>query len=504
MEAIKQFIKERWKPIALFTVLNFFMFYYAFLRENIYYKQYTALFFVFHILFEVVMVIIYAIVKKKKWNIEKIFLALFIPISLAIIFVTPLNQVPDELTHICRVDAISEGKIIATKTENGEYKEAIFQNIKNAVSLNDANPEIYKDTVKEMFASSSEEWDCNYEGAVSYNPIAYEPQIVGVFIGKTLHLPAVFTIYLGRIFAMLTYAAICYFTLKILPKYKYFTLLIMTLPMVIQQTMAFSGDSMLLAVSFLTIACAFKYIYGDDKKLSARQIVSIYVLPIILACCKSVVYLPIAFLFFLIPKEKFKKPFHKWVHIILALVIAAGVSMGWSFTQEATLQNTSSNTDYVLHNPFEFVGVSIGTAFSKDAIDLTKQIFGSSLSYYTYESAQIYIIIFLILAAVLVARNSEKIMTRKMHSLFCWAIPIIITGLLYTVAFTQWNASKPEDYMVSGVQGRYLIAFLPLIPFMLQTNKTKESKNPISLDYVALFIIFANACVIGAKILHNV
>ena len=150
MKAAKKFLKSQWKILTFFTVLNFFMFYYAYLRENIYYKQYTALFFTLHLFLEIVLVIIYVVVKNKNWSIEKIFLALFIPIGLTTIFATPLNQIPDELTHITRVDAITDGKIIAQKNENGEYREFISQNVRDTIALTGAETGMYKEIMKNM------------------------------------------------------------------------------------------------------------------------------------------------------------------------------------------------------------------------------------------------------------------------------------------------------------------------------------------------------------------
>lgn len=504
MKALKQFFKECWKPITAFTVLNFFMCYYSLIREDILNKKFAFVGFAFHFLLEIVLLAIYAVVRKKKWGIEKVFLALYIPIALVTLIITPMNQVPDEIGHIFRVDAISEGEIVAQKNEEGEYKESISKTFWYVLNNGQADRTIYKRIIKGIITGTDpEEYESYYDNTVSYNPVVYTPQVIGVVIGKFLHLPIVITMYLGRFFAMLAFAIICYFALKIMPKYKMFMMLIMMLPMTIQQSAAYTGDSMLFAIAFLLIACAFKYAYALDGKLSKKQVISIYVLSALIACCKSVVYLPIAFLFILIPKEKFKKPIYKWLHIILAVAIAGCVSMGWSMSQGATAQGSSDSLNYILTNPFEFITMSVGSALSAGALDFSNQAIGIELAYYTYEAAKIYTIIFFVLVTILIMRNTEKLQMKKMDTLLCWAIPIIITGMFFTVALTQWYPSRPENAVIEGVQGRYFTAFLPLIPFMLQTKKTEESKNPLSIDYIMLFIIFFNVCVITSKFFHN-
>jgi uncharacterized membrane protein len=206
----------------------------------------------------------------------------------------------------------------------------------------------------------------------------------------------------------------------------------------------------------------------------------------------------------LIPAKKFKNPLTKWIIIISSILVAGLISASWSLTQEASVQNSSGMIGYILHNPLKYLTAIVGTLFGYNTINMVKETFGSDLSYYTYESAQIYVFIFIVIAVLLLVRNTEKLQVKVYESLMYWAIPIMIAGLLYTVSFTQWHTDMPSSYFIDGIQGRYFTAFLPLLPFMLQSNKTKESKTALSVDYVMLFIIFSNLCVVGAKIAHNI
>lgn len=506
---IKDFAKKYWKIVLVLTILNIFMIHYTSLKNDIYHDKFLILVIAFFTLFELGLVSLYALFKEKKWKIEKLFLLICLPIGLLHVFITPFNQVPDEIVHIFRVDAISDGKIIAQEDESGAYKEKISKTFWEV--LNNSGPDkLYYKKVKDMmFAeTSTEEWPWSYGGAAFYNPIAYAPQVVGVSLGKTLRLPVVLTMYLGRLFVLIATVIIGYFALKIMPKYKEFLLLILLIPMTIQQSSVYSGDSMLMSSAFLLIACAFKYIYGGDKKLSKKQIFSIFATTILVACCKSIIYLPIAFLFFLVPREKFKKPFYKYMVVVGAMIVAAFLSLGWSLklanlgSSAQVVETTNVNFQYVTHRPIEFGTTVVGTALDRSPVAFISQIFGQKLSYYNYDASEIYTVIFVVLAVLLLYRNIEKIKMKSIERFLYWGIPIAVVCAIFTATFIQWDISKPEDYMISGVQGRYFTPLLPLIPFMIYPLKP-EKRNPISVDYVFMFGVFANSCILACKFLYN-
>ena len=504
MKNIKDFLKERCGFVLVFLVLNFCLFYYNVLRDDILHRQYLWPLAILQIIVEIGLIAIYAFVRKKNWKIERLFLIVFIPLGLTHAVITPFNQAPDEINHIFRADAISEGKLIAQQDEEGEYREGISRIFWDI--LNNAQPDrLYYKKVKNRLLEKTydDDWTWEYSPTVSYNPIAYAPQAAGLAVGKFFRLPIVLTMYLGRIFIVLAVAVFGYFAIKMMPRYKEFIVFIFMLPATIQQSAIFSGDGMLFASSMLLIAHAFNCIYSKQKSITKMQILLIYVLTIILANCKSVVYFPIALLFLLIPKEKFNKPIWKYIHIMSAMVIAFTSSLAWSLSQGVTVGGTNTNLEFAMQNPFVTMITAIGTMFSADTVQLLERVHGLQLGYFNYRGAEIYFIIFIVLAVVLLVKNVEYFTVKRYEKVLYWSIPIVVSGLLYAVAFIQWGFSKPEDYVIDGVQGRYFTPLLPLIPFMIHPSKPEKTRKPLNIDYVFLFGIFANSCILASKFLHN-
>ena len=503
---IKEFLKKYWKFILAFTGLNFFLFYNTFLKEHVYHQKFLWPTILLQLFSEVAIISLYAVLKNKKWKIGKIFIPIFILLGLSHLVITPFYQTYDENAHIARVYSITDGNFIAKADENGEYIRE-FPSSFMEVMTDAFQDQLYYRKVKKnlLMKDNNDKEGIAFSNTVSYNPIAYVPAIVGVSLGRTLNLPTVLTTYLGRFCTMIVFAVMCYFALKNMPKYKEFMLLIMLLPTTVQQGMAYSGDAMLFGAAFLLIAISLKYIYDKKVKISGSQISLMVILIFLIANCKSIVYLPIAFLLLLIPKERFKKPSIKLI-IVGAMIVAAGVSLLWTLTQTPASSDVDVATEggfgYILTHPFDYGSTLIGTLMN-DFYGLIAQLFGQEISpYFIKHTPSIYTVIFIVLAFSLLYRNIERVMIKRAEKVLYALIPIMIVALVYTASFTQWGEVKIEDYTIWGIQGRYFTPLALLLPLCLQPKKY-EKRNPISVDYVFMFGVFANSCILACKFLYN-
>ncbi len=505
-------MKKYLKFIIIFIVLNFGLFLYNAKVDKIKHGILTLPIALGFIVLELAFLALYFFLKeKKKWKIEKIFLAIFLPLGFLHTFITPVNQLPDEISHVFRAYDIADGNVISKKNEEGEYRKKLSKTTWQVFNNAQGDSAYYKKLKNNFFAETSDEkWGWRFTDAALYNPVNYVPQVAGISTGHFLNLPAVMTLYLGRIFTMLVFATIIYFAIKLTPKFKEFFIFGALLPMSIQQGMAYSADWLVISMSFLLAALALKYAYGEDKKqLSKWQIAGLYAVTIALGISKSLAYLPFGLLLVLIPAKKFgKKPWIKYLHLALMVALTVGIVKIWGMVQDYTVvtaaaeatTDTVSTTAKASPSLIDFFIITFGMIFGRNTDHFVNGISGANMSYGSFTApVLIYNYIMLAMLVIMVIRSSEKIVLKKFEKMIVWAIPIICLIGFYYVAAYFWGSVSEDS--ISGIQGRYLIPFIPLVPLLACYKK--KSDEPLSIDYVFMFGIFINACLIGAKIAFN-
>jgi uncharacterized membrane protein len=104
---------------------------------------------------------------------------------------------------------------------------------------------------------------------------------------------------------------------------------------------------------------------------------------------------------------------------------------------------------------------------------------------------------------VMVVRTNEKLEIKKLDKLVYWAIPIITVLAFYYIAAYNWKYfGDDRESSIIGIQGRYFLPLLPLIPLLSYYDKKKTT--PLNVDYVFVFAILSNFAILGSKFLHNI
>lgn len=487
---MKEYFKKHWKIILGLLALNIGLFAYNFLYERVDGNsrvKYFPWLLASQIIAEIILALFIGFVSKRKWKIEKIFLALFIPLGILHAVITPLNQVCDEDAHMLRAYEISKGKI-SPKSEKGIGVTGDFPvEVWNAMYFWEDDDKQYNRLLENVtLEESGVVENRQYSNAAGYLPISYIPQILGLLTGRVLHLPIVMQFYLARIFSVLFFAIVVYFAIKIVPKYKEFFVFVSLLPMVLTQAASFSADAVLIASSFLFLATVLHEIYRGDEKLSKKNLVIMVISGALMSVIKQGAYLPLALLVLLIPTKKFdirqlckkyKKP------LIFALIAVPIIALCCL--------------------PLKFLNMSFGTIFGTDPFDNLDTIFGSRLVYGHVDAPiKIYPILALVFAVILLVKNVEVLEVKIIEKLIFALAPIIITLAIYYIAYSSWGTFKDDGRVIESVHGRYFLPFLPLIPFIVQPKKPYTSEK-VSTETVMLFGVFANFAVLGSKLLFN-
>ena len=100
---------------------------------------------------------------------------------------------------------------------------------------------------------------------ISIKTIRYLPQTIGMTISELFNFPIIFAVTLSEFLAVIFYTFICYLALKKIPIKKEVMMLIMLLPICIQQMGSFSYDMMLNCFSFLFIAYIFHFKFEKER-----------------------------------------------------------------------------------------------------------------------------------------------------------------------------------------------------------------------------------------------
>lgn len=443
-------------------------------------KMYSPIYFIIIIgLIIIELTLIFFINKKIKENypIEKLFLIIVIPIGLLFMLFLPLGQIPDEKAHFARSYAISEGYLISKVDKNNwGYAPIPTKVVETIVDQDDDKLEANYENINKDF--SEEVNDIPFTNTSLYNFVVYTPQVIGILIGKMLHLPITIIAYLARIFNFFTYILLLYFSIKFLPFLKEYALFVALLPISIQEGVSLAPDALAISLSCFLISYVLKLKYSEQEKINNKDLVILSISSIICCLCK-IVYFPIVLFIFILPFDKFKSKKDKYIKLSLLLILCLLINGLWTVFATRYLAETNPGVNsteqikYVLSNPFSYLIVLLRT-IKNSAVEYVFELCGRRLSLLNVDVGRVYPTLTFLTLVYLTIKNriKEKPISKciKYLSLF---IIIVVTGLIFTSLYVQWTPLK--NNVIQGAQGRYFIPILLLIPILFM--KTKETRN---------------------------
>ena len=186
--------------------------------------------------------------KRKHIEISKIFLMLGIPLGIFMMLAIPLGNIPDERAHLARVYEISEFHFTSEiKEDNSTCGRILPEEIYNLNGYNYS----YEETMNNLFSNSEKEMFVPFPNTSLYSVVSYIPQVIGIFIGKTLNLPIYITAYLGRISNFIIWTLLVYYAIKIVPYCKKIILFIALMPITLQEAVSLSPDAFTFSTALL-------------------------------------------------------------------------------------------------------------------------------------------------------------------------------------------------------------------------------------------------------------
>ena len=460
---------------------------------------------------------------------QRIFLVIGTVFGLIFLFITPPFQVADEPQHFYCAYLVSELGFFRLVELNKDEKPlgnewstigaslpsslAYLVDGSDMVSVHkQGHRKIQVDRITSLMSLPLYPGRREYLPVAPYPPIAYFPQATGMALGRFVGLPPLVLFYLGRLFALAAWIGIVYLAIKKTPLLKWTFCLLALMPMTLSLAPSLSSDSLTSGISFLLIAYLLFLAYDKRKSTVNRQdIYTLFFLSIILALCKAV-YVPLVFMFFLIPTSKFesKKKYFLTFASVLTAGIAAYLIWGYlvstvigpgptiSLERHAVDSPPFSNVSrpeqvaFILSHPGHLVDVLVNTVsiFWSYLLNTFVGLLGWVDTWLPSWIPYVYIAA---LVGVAFLDDSTEMVSLKAR-LFSLAIfsGIVFASLFYI--YTGWNSVGAD--LVEGFQGRYLIPIAPAFFFALgKSNFKPKTRRWIPSAVISFSIIILSTTV---------
>ena len=427
-----------------------------------------------------------------KENLHITFLIISLCIGMCVSILGPNYIGYDEKQHFIKAYKVSEFQLENDVKSNQHW----INNIDDFFNDTDLTVS-YKDKMNSirLFNSRDYNFEANYTTTAStYVPIPYIPSATGLFIGKALKLPFMFTFYLGRVANVLFYSIVGSILIKRIRKLKKVLFVTLSFPYLVFSSGLYTADSMTI-ISALTVVTVFiNMMASKEKEVRYKQII-IYTLAVCILIMSKVSYAPLSILIFAVPKSKFDDKVKVWISKFGSLCVAFFIALfTYKYATATTLNqwqipgvDTHGQILYILRNPFTYANIMLESVLNNFYLYL----FGSTtMTAYSEPISTFYSFIIIICIVVIAISESEgEIFVLKVKEKCLIAFSIISSWVLVMTALYV-TFTPVASQTILGVQGRYFAPLmLPLI-LLFTNNKIYRKIDEKKLNYYIIFIVF--------------
>ena len=270
---------------------------------------------------------------------QKTFLLLGGIFGFLFLLVTPPFQVADELQHFLHGYNFSEGRLRAQLIDGrgGDYLPASLLLFYNTVNRSEiaTHPENKQDlkTLGAQFRkplNPEQRIFLSFSDTARYCPIVYLPQAIGIALGRWWNSAPVIIFYLGRLTNLLVWCLMTAYAIKLIPFFKWVTVLLALTPMSLFQSASLSADGLANGISLLTVSYSLYLAFGPVERIQWKHWLILFGLGVLLAFTKQI-YILLIGLYCLIPTSKFNSPRERLFSSLILFLAGATALWGWYF-----------------------------------------------------------------------------------------------------------------------------------------------------------------------------
>lgn len=450
---------------------------------------------------------------------EVLFLLVALPIGIAMAFLTPPIQVPDEAQHFRRAYQISTGQLASERRglECGglmpEGIEKLAATFKPMVGV----PAVKVPDWSTMWAAGSLPLEAQttrytaFNFVTPYPPTAYLPGAFGIAVARFVTDQVNVLLLTGRLMNLLAGCVLIALAIRVTPVLKVFFMLAALSPMSLFQLASVSADVLTNALALLFLALVFAAAFTRDDSDSARGDASAQkpnghmldratLARIVLCggamCLMKQGYYPLLLAWWLIPVQRFGS----WRRAMLgfiALGITAAVALGsWGLVMRQIYVPTGPWADpagqvkYLMDHPSMLLTVLWRSAVDRGFEQLREfvGVLGSLDTHMPWLAIWIHLVALGLAAGVGVpARSVSALPWQRSAALLIW---IVNWSCLILTIWVHWMKVGSAG---SFVQGRHLIPMTPLLGVVLLGSASWGQRDAWTNKLPLLAAIYALA-----------
>ncbi len=349
----------------------------------------------------------------------------------------------------------------------------------------------------------------------------YIPQAAGITLGRLLHVNYARLIFMSRLMSLFVFVFIVYWAIRLIPYGKWIFFAICQIPMLLETVSSCSYDTLILAFAFLFIAYLLK-LCTQTGRVTRRQILVLAVVIFIFAPLKPV-YAPFTALVFLLPDQSISEEKRKSRGCKIMLISVAAVSLLLIYkysigsmsqvrsdvisTNAEAVQNAgktlSLDTTYQIANNKPYLWPSLEYAI-ENPLNLIESLMGSFIVYadeywlamtgcglgHLWDWRNPTYIGIMILMLLYISYRKDNGQGNAIVSLRgrLWSILMVAASLFGVFLAMYLSYSKPEDKVIGGVQGRYMLPLLIVLPFFLKKNAHDNGRTSTEIIMLSLTV----------------
>lgn len=489
----------------------------------------------------------------ERWSLEQIYLPVGFFLGLAYLFVLPPLSAPDEVSHYISAYQLSShmlgkeanyrtGHVVVRGSDwfledtHGNYwyevdEDGILTNLNGTPEDREGTvlgQNLTEETYRLIYeigilggrTPQEEKWkegSMDNQTAVSpyppvvTTPLAYVPQALGISLARVMHLNSIWLAYLGRLCNLLFFVAMNALAMKRLPFGKEVLFGVALLPMTLHLSASFSYDVMIMGCMFYFTAVCLDLAFAKERV----EIADVAVLMAIMAAagpCKMV-YAVMMGLCLLIPVKKFGGGF-QWA--VSAVCVAGIWAAAMVLVNRQTIVNYATVTEqvvpwaeeagyslyFLIHNPGTLIQMFYNTIlWQAETYHMT--MIGAYLGNLDQGLNVPYLAVCCFTCCLLglaLKKPGERVSLTGGRRIWTFAVCAGCTGVIMLSMLIAWTSvSSP---VISGVQGRYFLPFLPVLLMALKNDwliLTKDRNRSIlylmlCLNGYVLIRLFATVC----------
>ena len=419
----------------------------------------------------VATILIYCIRGTLKDKIENCYLVLATIFGIAMLFLIPPFNVPDEGAHFIKSFETSyinnnDGgythmpksiELIFDRYIQGSQDSSTKYNGKNYLS----------DFLQEGNYDERSERLQSYANTKFLSVVPYIPSIITIAIGRLINLSPLLLVIIGRFTNLLITIVFCYLSLNKIPYFKRILFIVVMLPIFIQQAAAINMDWLTNLMSVIIITLIFYY-KENSNEINIKSRILILISAILLAFCKFG-YFPISFMVLLIPNNRFKNKkqavIFKVLFILLPSILSYLQNSGLGLSDDSPYYKIS----YALEHPISTIKIYFATAFERIPLDIFRGLFdGFGVSTQWHSSIVLYILIVLYAILIATAGNDDNKMINWKERTIMLVLSFIMICIIYSAMLFGWTYFGALT--IDGLQPRYFIPPVLLAYIALSNN----------------------------------